>query len=130
MESVLDTIADDSFEAVLQVLLLMVFADRKAQDEEIDAVCKSLPKLKIFMENEIQVPDEGMDALVIRHTARVRAMMDDNDLNEAIDRALARIKNPMLTPMVLAALHEISASDDNVHNAEINLIERAEAIWN
>lgn len=129
MESVLEPIADDSIDAVLQVLLLMVFADRKAWDKEIDAVRQSIPQLSIFTENEIDIPDEGLDALIQRHAARVRVLMDDNDLNAAIDQALQRITSPMLAPMVLAAMREISASDSNVHNAEINLIERAEALW-
>lgn len=126
----MDTIADDSVDAVLQVLLLMVFADRKAWDEEIESVRSSLPQLKIFTDNEIEIPDEGLDALISRHAARVRALMDDNDLAGSIDKALRRITNPMLAPMVLSAMHEISRSDANVHSAEANLIEQAEAIWN
>ncbi len=126
----MDTIADDSIDAVLLVLMLTVFADRKAWDEELDVLRTSLPKLAIFTDGGFDIPPGGLDKMLIRHTARVRALMDETDLNGAIDTALRRISNPMLTPMVLSAMHEIAGSDANIHIAETNLIERAEAIWN
>lgn len=124
------TIADDSIDAVLQVLLLTVFADRKAWEEELEAVRTSLPNLAIFTDNDLDIPDEGLDKMIIRHAARVRALMNENDYNAEVETALRRITNPMLSPMVLSAMHEIAGSDANIHSAETNLIEQAESIWN
>lgn len=126
----MDTIADDSIDAVLQVLLLTVFADRKAWDEELEAVRTSLPNLAIFTDNDLDIPDEGLDNLIVRHAARVRALMDETDYNAEIETALRRITNPMLSPMVLSAMQEIAGSDANIHAAETGLIEQAEKIWN
>jgi len=128
----LDNIADNSIDAVVQVLLLMVFADRKAWDEELEAVRVSLPKLAFFAESEsdIEIPQEGLDKLIIRHAARVRVLIDEEDLMWIVDRALRRITDPLLAPLVLSAMREIAVSDTNIHNAENDLIKQAESIWN
>ncbi len=129
-EVVLDTIADDSIDAVLQVLLLTVFADRKAWDEEFTAVREAVPNLAIFTQNEVEVPDEGLDSLIVRHAAQVRALMDETDYLSSVNKALRRITNPMLMPMMLTAMNEIAGSDANIHNAETSLIDQADALWN
>ena len=126
----MDNIADNSIDAVVQVLLLMVFADRKAWDEELEAVRASLPKLAVFADSDVEIPEEGLDKLIIRHAARVRVLIDEEDLMWIVDKALRRITDPLLAPMVLAAMREIAVSDTNIHNAENNLIKQAESIWN
>ncbi len=125
----MDTIADDSIEAVLQVLLLMVFADRKAEEEELVAVREAVADLSIFTDNAIAVPAEGLGNLMIRQAARVRALIDDSNLGGATDIALRRIAKPELRPLVLAAMREIASSDTNIHVAETGLLEKAEAFW-
>jgi len=126
----LDRIKNDSIDAILQVLLLTVFADRRAWDTELETVRAILPQLTIFAKSEIEIPEEGLDKLILRHAARVRALMDEEDMLGAIDTALRRITSPMLSPLVLAAMYEIASADANVHTSETNLIEQAEAIWN
>ena len=44
----------------------MVFADRKAWEEEYAVARRAIPNLSIFTENEVEVPEEGLDLIARR----------------------------------------------------------------
>ncbi len=122
-------VAENSLEAVMQILMLAVFADRRVKDEELANLRATIPTLSLFTESDLELPTDGLDALIDENVAFARDLMDDSDLLIATDAILRRITNPLLAPLVLNAMREISNVDDDFHPAEDHLLNQAITIW-
>ncbi len=125
----MNDIAENSLDAVLQVLALAVFADRRLKDEELTNIRSVVPTLSLFTDGELLLPDQGVDALIDKHLEYTRDLMDDSDLVVMTETILRRITNPLLAPLVLNTMREIANIDDDFHSAEDDLLSKAAAIW-
>ena len=119
----------NSLDAVLRMLMLTVYADRIQRPQEITAIWRQLPKLQIFMEGEFFPDVSGLNALIEKHDAEVRELMDSSPLNEIIDASIRQIDSPILIPMIISALHAVAIADSEFHPSENNIICQAAAAW-
>lgn len=125
----MNTVDNNSVDAVMQILMLAVFADRRAKDEELANVRTTIPTLSLFTEGSLDLPAHGLDAMIDEHMEYARELMDDSDLVMMTETILRRITNPLLAPLVLKAMREIANIDEKFHPAEDHLLSKAEAIW-
>jgi len=119
----------NSLDAVLRVLMLTVYADRIQRPQEITEIWRQIPKLQIFIEGEFFPDVSGLNALIEKHDAEVREMMDSSGYAEIVDRSIRRIDSPILIPMVLAAMKSIAIADSEFHRSENEIICQAAETW-
>lgn len=122
-------IQKNSLDAVMQVLMIMVYADRRAKFEELEYLRACIPRLSLFGDNTFEKPTKGMDLLIREHMEHIHLMMDDTELFAAIDLAIRRIDDTDLQPRVLHAMKEVATADADLHISESTLISRATAQW-
>jgi len=125
----LDDCEKNSLEAVVQVLLLTVYADRVKKTPEIPVVHIKLFNMAIFTEDAFKDHSGDLKPLIEKYDAQVRDVIDHSDLLEITDTALNRIDDPMMTPLLIAAMRSVALSDGEFHHNENILIQRAEEIW-
>ncbi len=125
----MDSAQKNSLEAVMHVLMIMVYADRRARFEELEYLRDCIPKLSLFMDNTFKKPDKGMDLMIREHMEHARYMSDATDLHATIDEALGKIDDLGLQPRVLHAMKEVATADADLHLSESTLIKRAMILW-
>lgn len=121
--------ANNSLDAVLQVLVIMIFADHIVRNEEVEAVVDILPNLAVFSEGRLASSMEEIQSTVRQHLSKVEASLSSPLREEFIESALAKIDDPFLIPMVLTALHQLARADNEYHQKEERLIVLASDIW-
>ena len=128
-EDLLGNCKKNSIEAVVQVLLLTVYADRVKRPPEISEVRNRLLNLAIFAEDEFKDHNSDLNALIDKYDTQVHDAIDQPDLIEITDAAINRIDDPMLIPLVVAAMRSVAFSDEEFHNTENILLTRAAELW-
>ena len=121
--------ATNSVDAVLRILMLVVYADRVKKPVERDALRQRLSQLAVFTEDRFAGSVDVLDTLIVEHEAEVENLMDDAELVQIIDDSLKRIDDPMLIPLVLEAMQTVADADDELHYAEKRLIGAARRMW-
>jgi uncharacterized tellurite resistance protein B-like protein len=121
--------AMNSINAVLQLLMLTVYADRVRHPDESKEICRQISKLQIFTDVGLFPDVTGINNLIEKHDAEARNLMDSSSLDEAIEASINRIDSPILIPMVISALHIVANADSEFHEAEERIISRAAEVW-
>ena len=119
----------NSIEAVVQVLLLTVYADRVKRPPEIPEVRDRLLNLAIFTEDGFKNLAGSLNSLIDKYDTQVHDVIDQPDLIEITDAVICQIDDPMLIPLVVAAMRSVAFSDEEFHNTENILLTRATEKW-
>ena len=119
----------NSIEAVVQVLLLTVYADRVKRPPEIPEVHARLLNLSIFAKDGFKDFTGSLSSLIDKYDTQVHDAIDQPDLIEITDAVICQIDDPMLIPLVVAAMRSVAFSDEEFHNTENILLTRATEKW-
>lgn len=119
----------NSVDAVVQLLLLSVYADRVKSSPEILEVHDRMLSLEIFSGGEVKDPSCGLSSLIEKYDAQVRDAIDQSNLIEITDAAINQIDDPMLIPLMVTAMLSVARSDGEYHHSINDFITRAAKIW-
>ena len=97
--------ADDEHEAALELLLLVMIADRHISVDEIDEIAQ------ISDDSELELDTFSFDQYLGKAMAKVRAAVADGTVDELLDDIDDRIASRVLRPQLFAAARDVADVD-------------------
>lgn len=125
----MNSVAENSVEAVLQVLMLTAYADDIVQPEERETVIEHLPNLSIFTDDSLAPGRANIQSLINQISDKIKKRIIDPNRIDHEKAAISMITDRYLSQVLLAAMHQIALCDNEFHPNEKNLISLAASIW-
>ena len=116
-------ISDNSLEAVILNLLLIVDADGKIMKEEISFLLKNISNLKVITISETEISEKLIKNLIGEYYF-IKA--SDKDYKKHIFRKLSDI---FLINSTIVSMYELAKIDNEFHSSEKLIIEEAIKFW-
>ena len=122
-------INDNTLEAMLEVLLVTIYADNVVKPEERASLIEELPTLSAFTEYNPHLDEHEIRNQIVMTEPEVRRALNDGDRSAFESGALERITDKLLQRVLYAAMIHLAKVDHEYHPSEANLIGRAALMW-
>jgi uncharacterized tellurite resistance protein B-like protein len=122
-------IENNSVDAVLRMLMTVIYADHIVHPSEISALQKVLPNLTIFSSGSLSSSENVILEKFKSQKIIVAEGMTSGSRDKFVDESIHAIDDPYLGIMILSALHEIARADNELHIDEVAIIQRASSFW-
>lgn len=119
----------NSVEAVMQVFMLIVYADGVRHNKEITEILDRIEKFKLFTDKGFFPNVSGMRALLEKSDHEMMRRLEIADVSQISESVLRKITNSELIAQLLPAMRLIADSDAEFHSAERQVINDAIRIW-
>ena len=120
---------NNSAEAVVQVLILTLYADRLDNPPSVAETRDRLLGLDGPLRGQIKGLGRGLEPLIAGQDRQARDLADAGDLLAATGQALARITDPWLEGVLLDAMCHLAWADTHYHYVDGLMIARAIIHW-
>lgn len=122
-------VGENSLEAMVEVLLLTIYADDVVRSEERISLIDELPTLSIFVESIEGATEQEVRNLVWEYEPKVRESISSQGRDNYERDSFYRISDHTLQRVLYAAMRYLSNVDNELHPTESALIDRAGTIW-
>ena len=119
----MENITQNSLEAVVLNLLLIIDADEVWHEKEINYIFNNLNNLKIFTVTKTKITNE-----LIENLSNILKKTKENQKEYKKD-IMRKISDEFLINTTLVAMYELSKVDGEFHDKEKEIIKMAEGLW-
>ena len=119
-----------SFADVLEVLSIAILIDGVIHPREPEEFVSQVRVLRVFADDGPQFSALAATKWFDANWQRILDELSSGNRNEFLRKALLRIDEEWLGPLVYASMGQICRSDNEFHPTEKDLLKYAASVWN
>ncbi len=120
---------DKNWNKILKILCLTILADGKVYKEEVDTFLVVAKRMNTLLSTEMILTEKMLLDWFSVHRDDLAYALEKNVRGPYLTDQFCTLDDPKITGPLLQCMVSISRSDDNFHNLEVTMVERAAQIW-
>ena len=120
---------DSVWTDILNILCLTILVDGKVYKEEVDAFLRVSRQMNNKISEGMMLTDKMLVDWFSVHKDQLAADLNANARGKFLTDHFCRVDDPKITGPLLECMLAISRSDQDFHNLEVSMVERAAKIW-